>query len=442
MEDNKGIKGKKKYLDDDEEGVGDVEGDVDPQDIYSMAIEPEFSANDEFSASLYALIVDYKMDETMALIALENSGGDLNGALEWLMTQQRAASTVGETEVGGARGGRSGYDMGILGYDSSSDEGEANVGAFAGFNDDTDSEADTDSSCGEGEGGGSGSLVASTVPTIAKLPAPPEVDEEAVLDAVLDAYILENQQLLASVAGGLEGAKAEEEEEDLDGRKLPPRPPPIRPNSSKPNSDKKDIHSRLQSKLIAKGITPSSVANANEGEDSDASISMGKTLMQQVLEAGVNEIESRLAELRAHEREHRLLNKEMNKAKGNSKAMAGQYVRKQDVADNSRKRENIHHAGSHYHMAASKGMQRNKQQGLMARHSAQGSRLQASRMASRAGLANMMSARDAAKGVIGGEKKGKTGKKSSQKKKGEAGGSKKGRGNKGGGGGGVGKGGG
>ena len=66
-------------------------------------------------------------------------------------------------------------------------------------------------------------------------------------------------------------------------------------------------------------------------------------------------------------------------------------------------------------MQAARSMQFGRTKGLMARHSSQGSRLQASRMAAKE------MARIHGKGI----KIGKTSKKSQQKRRGEAGGSKK-----------------
>jgi len=391
------------------------EGNADDAEKSEFTDEGNVFAVDKFSTSLYALVVDYGMDESMALLALENSCDGLQGALDWIMNQQRAASAVGIEELVGG-----GYAI------DDSNTGDIRLGGFDAFGDDSDSSTSS-SSDGEGEEGeGRGEVP--LIPTIAEVhlePPTPE-EEEAVLDSILDAYILENQQLLNSAADGGEGGN----DEDDGGGKLPASSPPPPPPSLKPGS-KQNIHKRLQSKLVARGITPSWIIPGSADEDGD---SIGKTLMQQILEAGMNEIESRLSELRAHERERRLMAKEMSKAKGTSKALPGQYVRKQEVADDTRKRANIHHAGSHYHMAAGRGQMHGKKKGLVARHSSQGSRLQATRMACRAGLVNAIAARDVAKGVIGGENKGKTAKKSSQKKKGKAGGSKKGGGGKGGGG--------
>ena len=66
-------------------------------------------------------------------------------------------------------------------------------------------------------------------------------------------------------------------------------------------------------------------------------------------------------------------------------------------------------------MQASRSMQFGRRKGMMARHSAQGARLQASRMA----------AKEMAAMHGKGMKIGKTSKKSQQKRRGEAGGSKK-----------------
>ena len=76
---------------------------------------------------------------------------------------------------------------------------------------------------------------------------------------------------------------------------------------------------------------------------------------------------------------------------------------------------NVHLLYSHYHMQAARSMQHGRQKGLMARHSSQGSRLQASRIA----------AKEMQRVHGKGMKVGKTSKKSNQKRRGEAGGSKK-----------------
>ena len=68
--------------------------------------------------------------------------------------------------------------------------------------------------------------------------------------------------------------------------------------------------------------------------------------------------------------------------KGTSKAIPSTYVRKADHADNKHARAIVHHTGSHYVMAGSRQYQRGvRVKGVVSRHSRQGARLQAKRMA-------------------------------------------------------------
>jgi len=134
------------------------------------------------------------------------------------------------------------------------------------------------------------------------------------------------------------------------------------------------------------------------------------------MEANTDTLEARLEAYNSHKRECNLLTTEFAIAKGNSKALPSQYVRKVDAADNARTRANVHHAGSHYHMQAARSMQFGRSKGMMARHSSQGSRLQASRMAAQE------TARTQTGGVFGGKVSSK---KSNMKRRGAAGGSKK-----------------
>ena len=98
-------------------------------------------------------------------------------------------------------------------------------------------------------------------------------------------------------------------------------------------------------------------------------------------------------------------------AKGNSKAIASQYVRKQDVADNKHKRAIVHHTSSHYHMLHGRNFQSgNRIKGVTSRHSRQNSIRQ---MKSRS---KMLKARDVARGITGPSGKG-GGKTKSKKKK-------------------------
>ena len=112
-------------------------------------------------------------------------------------------------------------------------------------------------------------------------------------------------------------------------------------------------------------------------------ISVGKTLLQAVMESKKDTLQLKLEAYNNHKKECQLLNKEFNIAKGNSKALPGQYSFKQFSADDSRKRQNVHHTGSHYVMAASSSRSKGTIQGLTSRHSKQGASLQASRMAAR-----------------------------------------------------------
>jgi len=172
------------------------------------------------------------------------------------------------------------------------------------------------------------------------------------------------------------------------------------------------VQHRLQKRLAAKGIQPN---GTNARYKTPDVVSVGKTLLQQLMEANIETLDAKLAAYNKHKAEYQLLGRDFKFAKGNSKALPSQYTFRIDPADNSRRRENTHHTGSHYHMQAARSMQFGRTKGMMARHSAQGSRLQASRMA----------AKEMARVHGQGMKVGKTSKKSQQKKRGEAGGSKK-----------------
>jgi len=173
------------------------------------------------------------------------------------------------------------------------------------------------------------------------------------------------------------------------------------------------VQHRLQKRLAAKGIQPNQI---QPGYRSSDAVSVGKTLLAEVMEASVETMQAKLALYKQHKTEHQLLGREFRFAKGNSKALASQYSYRIDPSDNARQRANVHHAGSHYHMAGARSTYYGRSKGLMARHSSQGSRLQASRMASQE------TARTHGKGMA---KVGKTSKKSTQKRRGEAGGNKK-----------------
>eukprot|EP00591_Stephanopyxis_turris_P007759 CAMPEP_0195520804 /NCGR_PEP_ID=MMETSP0794_2-20130614/17550_1 /TAXON_ID=515487 /ORGANISM="Stephanopyxis turris, Strain CCMP 815" /LENGTH=524 /DNA_ID=CAMNT_0040650227 /DNA_START=66 /DNA_END=1637 /DNA_ORIENTATION=+ len=170
------------------------------------------------------------------------------------------------------------------------------------------------------------------------------------------------------------------------------------------------VEYRLSKKLAAKGIEPRATTVSESYEPSDA-VAVGHTLLQQVMEANVETLQTKLDAYNKHKKQCELLGREFAFKKGNSKALPAQYIRKVDAADDARKRANVHHAGSHYHMQAARSMQFGRSKGLMARHSAQGSRLQASRMLAKE------TARMHEGG--GGMKKGKiTSKKSNMKRRG------------------------
>jgi len=194
--------------------------------------------------------------------------------------------------------------------------------------------------------------------------------------------------------------------------------PPIAFDDDQYDPDKADrlevVQHRLQKKLAAKGIEPNQIQPGYKCSDA---VTIGKTLLQEVMAANVEDMQAKLALYKEHKREHQLLGREFKFAKGNSKALASQYSYRIDPSDNARTRANVHHTGSHYHMAAARSMYYGRSKGLMARHSSQGSRLQASRMA----------AKETAKmhGKGGGKVGRISGKKSNMKRRGEAGGSKK-----------------
>lgn len=190
------------------------------------------------------------------------------------------------------------------------------------------------------------------------------------------------------------------------------------------------VQHRLRKNLAAKGIAPKTAsATSRSAHDPLDAITMGKTLLQEVLQANIDTLQQKLDAYKKHKDHCQLMAKEFAFRKGNSKALPAQYVRKKDAADNARRRANVHHAGSHYHMQMARSMQFGRHKGMMARHSAQGARLQAGRMAAKE-TARMQQGG-------GGIKIGKkASKKSQQKRRGEAGGSKKNGGKKGDGGGG------
>ena len=95
-------------------------------------------------------------------------------------------------------------------------------------------------------------------------------------------------------------------------------------------------------RLADKGIQPNQI---NPGYRTSDAVSMGKTLLQQVMEANIETLEAKLEAYKRHKTEHQLLGREFKFAKGNSKALASQYIYRIDPADNARRRANVHHTG-------------------------------------------------------------------------------------------------
>lgn len=139
------------------------------------------------------------------------------------------------------------------------------------------------------------------------------------------------------------------------------------------------IRHKLQSKLAEKGIEPK-VSELTEICNGLDPVALGRTLLQQVMAARMDNLQARLNAYNTYKKEQQLMVKEFTFANGNSKALASQYTYRLDPADNPRRRANVHHAGSHYHMASASGRTKGTVAGLSSRHSSQGARLQASRM--------------------------------------------------------------
>jgi hypothetical protein len=126
-----------------------------------------------------------------------------------------------------------------------------------------------------------------------------------------------------------------------------------------------------------------------------------------LLEAKESEVQAKLAAMKQRKENFQMLNEQQQLHHGEgSKALPAQYYHKQDAADNPRARANVHHAGSHYHMAASRQQSHGvKVQGVVARHSSQGDRMQAMRQQKRDGKRNQVAARDVANGQTHSEQK-------------------------------------
>lgn len=139
------------------------------------------------------------------------------------------------------------------------------------------------------------------------------------------------------------------------------------------------IRHKLQSKLAEKGIEPK-VSELTEICNGLDPVALGRSLLQQVMAARMDNLQARLNAYNTYKKEQQLMVKEFTFANGNSKALASQYTYRLDPADNLRRRANVHHAGSHYHMASASGRTKGTVTGMSSRHSSQGARLQASRV--------------------------------------------------------------
>jgi hypothetical protein len=116
---------------------------------------------------------------------------------------------------------------------------------------------------------------------------------------------------------------------------------------------------------------------------------------------------------RDQDKMNRLLSRMQVQSKGNSKAIASQFVHKEKPADNAAARAIVHHTGSHYVMAGSRQFQRGlRVKGVVSRHSKQGAKLQASRTSAR----NASGAREDARGERAEGSGRSEGKKKSKKK--------------------------
>ena len=95
-------------------------------------------------------------------------------------------------------------------------------------------------------------------------------------------------------------------------------------------------------RLAAKGIVATRTIPSYGASDA---ISIGKTLLQQLMEANKDTLEARLDAYNKHKAECQVLNKGFALAKGNSKALPSQFIYKPGAADDTRKRANVHHTG-------------------------------------------------------------------------------------------------
>mmetsp|Transcript_2870 Transcript_2870/g.4627 ORF Transcript_2870/g.4627 Transcript_2870/m.4627 type:complete len:218 (-) Transcript_2870:572-1225(-) len=180
--------------------------------------------------------------------------------------------------------------------------------------------------------------------------------------------------------------------------------------------DNKSVRNRLAVKLAKQREEAEAANNTSISSKRTEEISSAVALNVETQE--IARIEDQLRTdlrdrqvLRDQAEDNKLLARLAADKKGNSKAIPSQYVYKPDAADNAAKRAIVHHTGSHYHMAGSRQFQRGvRVKGVVSRHSTQGAKLQAARVAKNNGFA----AREDARGERtqgGGKGQGKSSKK-------------------------------
>lgn len=105
--------------------------------------------------------------------------------------------------------------------------------------------------------------------------------------------------------------------------------------------------------------------------------------------AAIKGLVGKAAMREANKKQHMVLLAGHARAKGNSKAIASNYVFKEDFADNAARRAIKHHwgeggGGAHYTMCGSRQYQKGvRVKGVVLRHSKQGAKLQSARSAVR-----------------------------------------------------------
>ena len=175
---------------------------------------------------------------------------------------------------------------------------------------------------------------------------------------------------------------------------------PLDPSSSSSNRhDSKNARDRLSEKLAELKLAEKEATTPADNTNNDDQQVMVDRVRTE--ELAVNRIEDKLrAKLKAmqdiknQQEDNKLLARLAANAKGSSKAISSQFVYKPDAADNAEKRAIVHHTGSHYHMAGSRQFQRGvRVKGVVSRHSQQGAKLQAARVAKNNGFAAREDAR-------------------------------------------------